>query len=156
MKVTTVALFSLLILSLSCTTNLDKSNQKGMKLRVELFTTDMEKSVNFYTNVLDFKMEGSAINHSYQPVKKGNVTLGIGPLSKLSEDHHFNPKDGTIQKGYGVEIVLEVDNVTEVYEQVESSGYPIHGPLKTQPWGLTDFRLVDPDGYYLRITSKNR
>ena len=24
--------------------------------------------------------------------------------------------------------------------------------LRLQPWGLHDFRLADPDGYYLRIT----
>jgi hypothetical protein len=22
-----------------------------------------------------------------------------------------------------------------------------------QPWGLTDFRVADPDGYYVRFTS---
>ena len=147
--------FSILLCFIfSCNTPNSQSHQEELNLRLELFTMDMEKSVDFYTGILDFKMEGTVLNHSYQPVKKGNVTLGIGPLSKLSDDHHFNPKNGTIQKGYRVEIVLEVANVTEVYEQVKSSGYPIHSSLKTQPWGLTDFRLVDPDGYYLRITSK--
>jgi lactoylglutathione lyase len=24
--------------------------------------------------------------------------------------------------------------------------------LREQPWGLHDFRVVDPDGYYLRVT----
>jgi hypothetical protein len=28
-------------------------------------------------------------------------------------------------------------------------------PLKGQRWGRRDFRLVDPDGYYLRITPGN-
>ncbi len=27
-------------------------------------------------------------------------------------------------------------------------------PLLVRPWGLTDFRVADPDGYYLRITSR--
>ena len=99
-------------------------------------------------------MEGEQINNSYQPVKRGNVVIGIGPLNKLSNDHHFNPNIKNNQKGYGVEIVLEVSNINEVYEQVKSSGYPIDGPLKMQNWGLEDFRLIDPDGYYLRITSR--
>jgi hypothetical protein len=25
-------------------------------------------------------------------------------------------------------------------------------PLRSRPWGLTDFRVTDPDDYYLRIT----
>jgi hypothetical protein len=26
-------------------------------------------------------------------------------------------------------------------------------PLSARPWGQTDFRLIDPDGYYIRVTS---
>lgn len=26
--------------------------------------------------------------------------------------------------------------------------------MAIRPWGLKDFRICDPDGYYLRITSK--
>ena len=140
----------ILFLSYSCISR----NDNLTTLRLELFTSDMKKSVDFYTGILGFTMEGEQINYSYQPVKRGNVIFGIGPLSKLTDDHHFNPNLNNIQKGYGVEIVLEVDDIRSVYEQVKASGYPIHDSLKIQPWGLTDFRLVDPDGYYLRVTSK--
>ncbi|MFT0713415.1 VOC family protein [Flagellimonas lutimaris] len=140
----------IIFLSYSC----NSRNDDFTTLRLELFTSDMKKSVDFYTGILGFTMEGEQINYSYQPVKRGNVIFGIGPLSKLSDDHHFNPNLNNIQKGYGVEIVLEVDNVAEVYEKVKSSGYPVDVPLTTQSWGLTDFRVVDPDGYYLRVTSK--
>nr|WP_288932426.1 VOC family protein [uncultured Allomuricauda sp.] len=154
MRLTTAIVSIVLFLNYSCNTGNNNAQDEGMILRLELFTSDMKKSVDFYTGILDFTMEGEKINLSYQPVKKDNVILGIGPLSKLSEDHHFNPDLKNIQKGYGVEIVLEVDNVAEVYEKVKASGYPVEVPLTTQSWGLTDFRVVDPDGYYLRITSK--
>ncbi|WP_349523954.1 VOC family protein [Muricauda sp. NFXS6] len=144
----------LLVIGYSCNRKNNDPKEVGMTLRMELFASNMEKSVNFYTEVLGFTMEGKKINKSYQPVKKGNVVIGIGPISKLSKDHHFDPNLNVINKGYGVEIVLEVDDIKEIYEQVKSSGYPIHGPLTMQNWGLEDFRLVDPDGYYLRITSK--
>ena len=26
-------------------------------------------------------------------------------------------------------------------------------PVGVRPWGQTDFRLIDPDGYYIRVTS---
>jgi len=144
----------LLVIGYSCNRGNNDSKEVGMTIRMELFTSDMEKSVNFYTEVLGFTMEGEKINRSYQPVKKGNVVIGIGPISKLSKDHYFNPNLKNMRKGYGVEIVLEVKNIQKVYEQVKSNGYPIHGPLTMQNWGLEDFRLIDPDGYYLRITSK--
>ena len=154
MRLNTIVFSTLLFLSLSCQMGEDKSHKEDMTLRLELFTSNMNKSVEFYTEILGFEMEGEQMNNAYQPVKRGHVVLGIGPLDKLSKDHHFIPGVPPVQNGYGVEIVLEVDNITEVYKKVRTSGYPIHDPLKIQPWGLTDFRLVDPDGYYLRITSK--
>jgi lactoylglutathione lyase len=39
-----------------------------------------------------------------------------------------------------------------VRQQVEAAGYPIAEPLQDRPWGLRDFRLLDPDDYYLRVT----
>ncbi|MCL4508684.1 MAG: hypothetical protein M1296_04055 [Chloroflexi bacterium] len=45
-----------------------------------------------------------------------------------------------------MEIVLDVEaRHTHVLRQ----GYPLETPLKRRPCGLTDFRLFDPDGYYL-------
>lgn len=149
--------YILTILSLignSCKRANNNPGEARTTLRLELFTSDMKKSVDFYTKVLGFTMEGTEINRSYQPIKKGNVIIGIGPINKLSENHHFNPDLKPIYKGYGAEIVLEVTDIKEVYEQVKSSGYHIHRELTMQNWGLEDFRLVDPDGYYLRITSK--
>jgi hypothetical protein len=34
------------------------------------------------------------------------------------------------------------------------AGERVVEPIRTQPWGLRDFRIVDPDGYYLRVTTK--
>jgi hypothetical protein len=50
--------------------------------------------------------------------------------------------------------VLEVDDVKAVYKQVQLARHKILSPLARRPWGLTDFRIADPDGYYLRITSR--
>ncbi|WP_421804015.1 VOC family protein [Flagellimonas sp.] len=154
MKDIKIFLLMLFVLCNSCR-QVDKHLEEDkMTLRMELFTSDMNTSVDFYTNVLGFTMVGKKINTSYQPVKKGDVIIGIGPIHKLSKDHHFNPDLNPTHKGYGAEIVLEVKDIKEVYKHVKSSGYPIHGELTMQTWGLEDFRLVDPDGYYLRITSK--
>ena len=34
------------------------------------------------------------------------------------------------------------------------TGWRLSGSLKKQSWGLTDFRVADPDGYDLRISSR--
>ena len=37
--------------------------------------------------------------------------------------------------------------------RVRRSGYPLAAAMQDRPWGLRDFRVADPDGYYLRITT---
>ena len=132
-----------------------KTNPKprGMTLRLELFVTDMEKSIDFYTNVLGFERLNGQPN--YVPVRSGSVEIGLGPAAGLPKMHHFNPDVKTSRRGLGTEIVLEVDDVEGFFKKVKASGYQgILSPLRKRSWGLSDFRIADPDGYYLRITSR--
>ena len=122
-----------------------------ISVRFELFTEDPKKAVDFYTSVLGFELAYS--NDRYFSIKRDSVVIGIGYAHKLREEHFFRPEVNTQRKGLGVEIVLEVDDIEAEYKRVQVSGYTISEELQKREWGLTDFRLVDPDGYYLRITS---
>ncbi|MFD2444823.1 VOC family protein [Bacillus sp. CGMCC 1.16607] len=121
-----------------------------MKVRFELFVDELENSLYFYEHVLGFKK--GYMNREYAEVFNGSVEIGICLMEKLSEDHPLKTKSSDERKGLGVEIVLVVDELASLYQKVIDSGYPISADLQTQPWKLRDFRLVDPDGYYLRIT----
>src|SRR5215218_1963618 len=103
-------------------------------LRLELFALDMEVSIAFYTRVLAFELARHEPGN-YASLRLGGVVLGIGPVAKLPEEGgYFGREIATLRRGLGVEIVLE--------------------PLQERSWGLRDFRFSDPDGYYLRITSR--
>jgi lactoylglutathione lyase len=56
----------------------------------------------------------------------------------------------------GVELVLEVDDVTADRDRVVAAGWPLEEDLQRRSWGLTDFRILDPAGYYLRVTDRAR
>lgn len=129
-----------------------KDKPHGMSLRLELFVSDLEKSGDFYTRVLGFeRLKGNA---EYVSVRSGSVVIGLGQAAKLNAKHYFNPELQQDRRGLGAEIVLEVDDVRAYFDKVKASGYKIATPLWKQSWGATDFRIVDPDGYYLRITSR--
>ena len=89
----------------------------------------------------------------YTPLAKGSVRLALNLLSDLSANHPIRPA-AEEQPGRGVEIVLEVEDVEAVYRHVVSQRWPRSAELTRQPWGLTDFRVLDPDGYYWRVTSR--
>ncbi|WP_079710091.1 VOC family protein [Paraliobacillus ryukyuensis] len=125
-----------------------------MKLRLELFVESIEKSVEFYRNVLEFNAPKDT-KANYIPVIKGDVVLGLGEMKNLPDFHPLKVSRNGQQVGLGVEIVLKVEDVYDVYNKVVGKGYPIQTDLAERPWGMIDFRIIDPDGYYLRITSSN-
>ncbi|HWG14232.1 MAG TPA: VOC family protein [Streptosporangiaceae bacterium] len=52
-----------------------------------------------------------------------------------------------------MEIVFETPDLEALSERVQRSGHQLAAPLQDRPWGLRDFRIADPDGYYLRVTT---
>lgn len=71
---------------------------------------------------------------------------------EVYEQSYFKRFPRSTARGYGVEIVLLVADVETYYQNVEAFANVVD-PLSLRPWGLKDFRIVDPFGYYLRITS---
>ena len=120
-------------------------------LRIEIFVRDLERSARFYAGVLGFTRESPDAH--YAPMRRGAAVIGIGLLDGLPPDHPLRAHDGE-RVGLGVEIVLEVDDVDAMHRAVLRADWPVQTPLGERPWGLRDFRLLDPDGYYLRITSR--
>jgi lactoylglutathione lyase len=126
----------------------------GMGLRLELFVEDLDESVSFYRRVLGFEVVREE-RGDYASLRSGDIMLGIGPIAKLPETGgYFTRGIASQRRGLGVEIVMEVDDLSTAHRRVLDSGHPVFEPPQQRPWGLRDFRIVDPDGYYLRITSR--
>ena len=120
-------------------------------LRVELFVDDVERSVAFYERVLGFAREQESSD--YVAIRRGTVRIGIGAAAGLPAHHYFDPPSLQGRRGIGIELVIEVDDVESACRMVTEASHPVLVPLGERPWGLRDFRIVDPDGYFLRITS---
>lgn len=129
---------------------------RSASLRLELFVADLQASIAFYRDVLGFEPIGSksAAGKGYTPMRMGEIRLGLNLHSRLGESHPVFISEGE-RPGRGVEIVAEFDDVEAFYQRVQASGWPISEPLGERPWGLFDFRVKDPDGYYWRFTSKS-
>jgi lactoylglutathione lyase len=122
-------------------------------LRLELFVVDLPASLDFYRRVLGFE-PGLRQTGGYTPLAKGSVRIALNPRSDLADDHPLRMAAGE-RPGLGVEIVLEVEDIVAMHQRVVSQSWPLSGELSQQPWGLTDFRVADPDGYYWRVTSRS-
>jgi lactoylglutathione lyase len=120
-----------------------------MTLRFEIFPADLDATVDFYTRVLRFAVTKDQRHEpsAYLSLQRGAVQ--VGAVRKSVQDARPARLPPT-----GVELVLEVDDVAAERDRVVAAGWPLEQDLADQPWGLTDFRIIDPDGYYLRITSR--
>jgi predicted enzyme related to lactoylglutathione lyase len=116
-----------------------------MRISYEVFHQDVTTLVDFYVKVLRFQATEGTSPTDYVVVRRGGVRVGCCRHDEADPTPRRPPN--------GSEIVLHVGDVRAEYDQVVSSGWPLADRLETRPWGLTDFRVFDPAGQYLRITN---
>ena len=122
-----------------------------MYFKFEIFVKDIRNSIDFYANVLGLPITDE---RKYAATFKfENTTLLVSEGQILSDSHYFDPASLSGKKGVGCEMILQVDDIRSFYHKIVASNYPVFEELEKRPWGLTDFRLIDPDGYYIRITN---
>jgi catechol 2,3-dioxygenase-like lactoylglutathione lyase family enzyme len=124
---------------------------KSASLQIELFVKDIDTSVDFYGRVLGFTIEKQK-EGGYTPMHSGSVRFALNRRSNLPPDHPIHIAGGE-RPGRGVEFAIYVDDLRGIYARVQEQGWPISQGIVRQPWGLEDFRVLDPDGYYLRFTT---
>jgi catechol 2,3-dioxygenase-like lactoylglutathione lyase family enzyme len=120
-----------------------------VRLRLELFVKSVPESKDFYTRVLCFD-EVSYQPEGYSVFRKGDIQIALQAQSQLPDGHPLKPT-GNERTGLGIEIVLEHDDLDALYTHVLKTKWPISDHLAMRPWGSRDFRVLDPNGYYIRI-----
>lgn len=95
-----------------------------MDLSYEVYHRDVQTLVDFYVEVLSFQ----------------------APEADHADSNPRRPPDGS-------EIVLRVEDFHAEYDRVLAYNWPPADPIPDRLWGLRDFRLFDPSGHYLRVTS---
>ncbi len=118
---------------------------------IELHVPDFEKAIRFYTR-LGFKIQWRT--EDYLVMRKNRSVLNFyGGSKKVYTHSYFRRFKKSTKRGYGVEIIIPVDRVQAFYQKVRRFAKIVQ-PLQLKKWGRHDFRIVDPFGFYLRITER--
>lgn len=126
-------------------------------VQVELHVPDFDKVLDFYGK-LGFKKvwireEGN--NADYLVIERDGLVLNFWPGNdEVYNQPYFKNFPADTKRGYGVEIVMMVDDVQKIHNEIKSFANVVN-ELTKRPWGLWDFRIEDPFGYYIRITEKH-
>jgi uncharacterized glyoxalase superfamily protein PhnB len=126
-------------------------------MQVNLFVADVERSVQFYRDVLGFHFQGfwdpisrtasqdwrGPARPEYGEVRVGTARIGLRPAL-----------DATKPSGH-VEMALHVDDAQQQYERIKAAGA---GPtdLAEQPWGALMFSVTDPDGFKWQLVGMKK
>ena len=125
--------------------------EQTVQVRFNLSVKDLGQSAAFYVKALGFKELLKNPGHALLQRDTFILELKTGDLlwHPALKDHSADD----LTFGVGVELVLEVSDINHFHAHMQRADVVIEEPLKEQPWGTKDFRIVDPDGYYWRITT---
>ena len=103
--------------------------------RILLRPSDLDRSRRFYRDVL-----GLPIYREFGPPDDPGVVFFLGPGLLEVSGHTAGPP------GRSVMIWIQVRDVHAEHARLAAAGVPIVRGLATEPWGLTEMWIQDPDG----------
>ncbi len=105
--------------------------------------SDIERSLIFYTEILDFEVFNPDSEFPYKVLVRGGARVDLSALSG----------DGV----FGSRILIIVDDVDEIYSKLIERGLDlthrsgVHRRPIDQTWGMREFYVDDPDGNTIRF-----
>jgi len=114
---------------------------------------DLEKSIEFYTNVLGMKVTGRTVIEATKGETVGLVSEDGGHLLELN---HY-PKGTRFQTSYAVgdgldHLAFQVDDLNAALAEAKKAGYPVILDMKTKTSRWT--YIKDPNGIYIELFGK--
>jgi catechol 2,3-dioxygenase-like lactoylglutathione lyase family enzyme len=103
--------------------------------RILLRPSDLDRSRRFYRDRL-----GLAVYREFGPPDVPGLVFFLGPALLEISGHAPGPP------GHSVMIWIQVRDVHAEHARLAAAGVPIAREPTTEPWGLTEMQLEDPDG----------
>lgn len=125
---------------------------KYLSITTELLVEDMKKTLDFYTNILNFNVSLSMpqTDPFFAIINSSNVQIMLYTKDKFSEEI---PKFRSIKMGASVALFIEVDNIDELYTRIKSK-VEIIQEIHTTSYGTKEFSINDCNGYVLMFNQK--
>lgn len=121
-----------------------------MRTHVEFFVADMATSVSFY-QALGFELVRHWGDWALLDRDGARLALQSDTYARTHPHYFSSGLDG--RRGVGVEVPIDVGDLEAVHAIALGLGGAVVKDITERPWGARDFRVADPDGYFLRFTT---
>ena len=108
---------------------------------VNLFVSDLDRAVEFYSSRLGLDLEFSDSDHGYASFDAGPIRLGLAVAGADQQD----------LVGRHTGVGLAVDDLAAEHVRLVSQGVSFTMEPTKQPWGGFMAMLADPDGNQLYL-----
>lgn len=131
---------------------------KFNKLIPELTVTDINKSKDFYTKVLGFKIE-------YERVEDKFAFLSLGEAQLMLDEVNDNWTVGELKYpfGNGINFQIDIEDLEGLVRNVKAQHVPLFRDVFTSSYQCGDecyeekeVLIQDPDGYLLRFSETQK
>ncbi|PIZ67752.1 aldoketomutase [Candidatus Roizmanbacteria bacterium CG_4_9_14_3_um_filter_33_18] len=129
---------------------------KFNNLKPELYVSNFQKSLNFYTNILDFKLEYQRSDPLFAFLSYQGSQIMIQQEDNDEEWHNGKPE---YPYGRGINFQIETDNIKNIIDALNKNKYPLKREVKDRWYkvnnalhGCREILVMDPDGYLLRFS----
>jgi lactoylglutathione lyase len=111
-------------------------------LFLELTVSDFAANIKFFEDVAGYKVVRKEENFAILQTEFGELLLN--GTNRVREK--------PAARIAGLEIGLVVGDLDQTFAAAKEFDWRITSGIAKQPWGVRDFRVLSPDGYYLRFT----
>ena len=123
----------------------------------ELYVLDFQKSIIFYTAILEFTIEYQRENPKFAFLSYQESQLMLELNNSKNQDWHTDELEYPF--GRGINFQIRTDNAQRLVDKLKAANYPLKMELKDscykvgdRVYGYRQFLVMDPDGYLLRFS----
>jgi uncharacterized glyoxalase superfamily protein PhnB len=117
------------------------------KITPNFMVINLKETVDFYTNVLGFKIKSSSTEWTH--LKKGDCEIMFQPAKSLLNEF---PELLTTKTGGRLTLFIQMENVSEYYTQIKNKATIIRPLGVTKYNGATEFVIQDLNGNILHFS----
>jgi uncharacterized glyoxalase superfamily protein PhnB len=110
---------------------------------------DMAEALDFYENVLEFKLERGGPTEVNSSIARGDARMMI----EVPTDMYSEGYNAAIAKRIGstspMALYIEAPDLENFYVRLTEAGVTVVDPLAERPWGQSEFTVEDLAGNWL-------
>jgi uncharacterized glyoxalase superfamily protein PhnB len=132
----------------------EKRMRAFLRLTPNLVVRDIDRSLRFYCDVLDFELDKHVPEKPpfvFASVRGGGVEIFLNDFKAATAEY---PNFAEVPVGGTLTLYLAMQGIDELYAHISGNGTKILMPIETKFYGVREFAIADPDGYLITLAER--